>query len=115
MKFKDYTEQLTRRSFENKNDKYGIDPMTILTVVSIIMRLVSLIMKWYQNRHEASRSIKRLGFFQKMFLWRYAKKEAKDKEHAKYLYSSVEDLVYSLSEKERFKLFSLYEGENHEI
>ena len=110
MSLKDYTSELVENSIK-KDNKYGIDPMTVITIVSIIMRLISLIMSWYNNRQEAAGSIKKLGFLQRMVLWRYAKKEGKDKEHTKYLYNSVTNLVYSLSDKERIKLFSLYEGE----
>jgi len=112
MKLEDYAQQLAARVYAQSNiyaqdDGYAIDPLTILTIVSVIIKIVQFIMGYYRNApQQAADSIKQLNFIQKWILWRYVRRNEPNKQAARYIYRSMCDLSSDLTEDERIQLFS---------
>jgi len=89
-------------------DKFSIDPVIILTIVSVILQIVKYILEWYySDTAKAANSLTKMNILKKWILWRFVRKEARSKEEAKYIYDSLYNLVYNLSDDERKKLFTL--------
>lgn len=108
-----FVKELSKRVYDNANKKaetenYSIDPLTLLTIASIIIQVVKIILEWYNNKKDkAAESIKSLGFFKKAILWRMVKKEFKnDDRKATYIYNGLINEASNLSEEERLKLFN---------
>jgi hypothetical protein len=108
-----YARELAERAYSNvvgqaEKDKYSIDPMTILAIVSMIIKVIEFIYDWYNgNSDRSAKSIKKMNTFKKFILWRYVRAGAENRQEAGYIYNSLLDLVYNLSDEERKKLFIL--------
>ena len=110
----DYVDNLSKKVFDDisskaKNESYSIDPLTLLTIASILLQLIKIIMEWYNNRKDkAADSIKSLNFIKRAILWKAVKKECKKSgKEAEFVYDGLINLVSNLSSEERYKLFSL--------
>ena len=108
-----YARELAERAYSNvvgqaEKDKYSIDPMTILTIVSMIIKLIEFIYDWYNSdTNRSTIAIKKMNMVKKFILWRYVRADAENRQEAGYIYNSLLDLVYNLSDEEREKLFIL--------
>jgi|GEM_PF-2894536 len=121
--YEKYCKSLAVDVFVDANEKgskdgYTFDPVTILTIISIIMKIIEFIYNYYNKdvdnikyKLKEDAMNKRLGFFKRWVIWRHVKHSVKDNQKARYIYDSLLDLVYSLEEEEKNKLFNLYHSE----
>jgi len=95
-----------------KDQEYGFDPMTILTIIKIIIEIVQWFKENYNkdNPEELAARFGKLNPFQKWILWRSVRKESKTRKEAKYMYRSMTNLSGSMSQEARIKLFKLKES-----
>ena len=114
MTLKQYAAQLAQRSYAHakkysRDEEYVLDPITILTIITIIMKLVEYILAWYNSRLKSAEAIKyeKLGLVKRWLLWRVVRKNAKSKKQATYIYRSLITLSKELTDEERITLFSL--------
>ena len=94
-----------------QDQSYGFDPMTILTIISIIIEIV----KWFKENYsqddaeELAKKFGNLSIFQKWMLWRSVRREASTRKEAKYMYESLTNMASDMPLKDRRKLFTLKE------
>lgn len=97
-----------------KDQEYGFDPMTILTIISIIIEII----KWFKENYDKddpeqlAKRFGKLNPFQRWILWRSVRKESKTRKEAKYIYNSMTKLSGEMSLEARTKLFTLKESKN---
>lgn len=84
-----------------------IDPLTILSIAGLILKILQIILDWYKDRHKAANSIKSLGWFKKMLLWHIVRKDIKDRQTAKYVYASICEALTEMTDEDRLDLFTL--------
>ena len=90
-----------RDAFNLSNEKaasqnYSIDPLTLLTIIHVLLKITELIIKWYTNSEKAAQAVKKLSFIKKGFIWYYVRREEKNKKQAKIVYEAIcETLVNS--------------------
>lgn len=96
-----------------ENDKeYGFDPMTILTIIKIIIEII----QWFKENYdqdkpeELAKRFGKLNPFQKWILWRSVRKESETRKEAKYIYKSMTKLTGDMTLEARCKLFKLKES-----
>jgi len=96
-----------------ENDKeYGFDPMTILTIIKIIIEII----QWFKENYdqdkpeELAKRFGKLNPFQKWILWRSVRKESETRKEAKYIYKSMTKLTGDMTLEARTKLFKLKES-----
>ena len=90
-----------------KQDQYGIDIATIITILSVALKFFEYILQWYNgSQSRSAKSLKSFGFMKRHILWRYIRKETEDKKTARYIYYSFIDKVRNLSEEERAEIFN---------
>ena len=82
-----------------KDDNFGIDPLTIITIISITVKLIQL---WYtcRNREGVYKEMKNPSFLYKLALRREIRKKFSSSEEKSAIYSSMIDVSKQLSEKE---------------
>lgn len=113
IEYRAFISELSARAYQDVQkmagkDNFSIDPVTVLTIVSILLQVVKYILEWYNSDTDKSaKSIGKMNFVKRWILWRFVRKEARNKEEAKYIYDSLCNLVYNLSDDERTKLFTL--------
>lgn len=88
------------------NDKYSFDPMIILVIMNIILQLIKL-----ANYFDVGKSKRRLSWVNKGVIWFVCRKEARNREEARFIYNSICNIAYSLKEEEFNQL--LKEGKKH--
>ena len=94
-----------------QDQSYGFDPMTILTIISIIIEIV----KWFKEHYsqddteELAKKFGNLSIFQKWMLWRSVRRETNTRKEAKYMYESLTNMASDMPLKDRRKLFTLKE------
>ena len=93
---------------EAAKQNYRIDPITIITIVSVILQIVKFILEWYYgDANKSAQSLGKFSFVQKWMLWRYCRKEAKNKREARLIYDALCKTISNMNEDERIKLFNL--------
>ncbi len=90
-----------RDAFNLSNQKageqnYAIDPLTLLTIIHVLLKITELIIKWYTNSEKAAKAAKNLNVVKKGFIWYFVRREEKNKKQAKIVYEAIcETLVNS--------------------
>lgn len=96
-----------------RDDKeYGFDPVTILTIIKIIIEIIQWFRENYDkdNPEELAKRFGKLNPFQKWILWRSVRKESETRKEAKYIYKSMTKLTGDMTLEARTKLFKLKES-----
>jgi hypothetical protein len=96
-----------------RDDKeYGFDPITILTIIKIIIEIIQWFRENYDkdNPEELAKRFGKLNPFQKWILWRSVRKESETRKEAKYIYRSMTKLTGDMTLEARTKLFKLKES-----
>lgn len=96
---------LAQKIFVYSKENYNISIVTIITIANVVFQIIKFLYDWYKNKNTAAKAFKELGPMVKFFIWLRVRKEVKDRKEAKYIYKSICDLVYNLSEEEVNKLF----------
>tara|TARA_R110002020_G_scaffold46539_17_gene132393 strand:- start:4874 stop:5227 length:354 start_codon:yes stop_codon:yes gene_type:complete len=90
------------------SDNYGIDPLTLLTIIHVLLKLTELFLKWYLTEDRAAKAAKSINVIKKGIIWYYIRKEEKDKEQAKYILDSVCETLQNADESELKDMFSFH-------
>jgi hypothetical protein len=93
-----------------ENKKFGIDPLTILTIISIIIRIIAMIYECRKNRDYAKRTIKQPGIFAR-FLMKRAIRKHFPKDERQAIYNAMLAVGPQLSEKELDDTLDIVETE----
>lgn len=95
-----------------KDQDYGFDPITIITIIKIIIELVKLWKDANSDKDAAQIAEKfgKMSVLEKWILWRTVKKDFKNRREAKYVYRSMTNLSSNMSLEARIKLFTLKES-----
>lgn len=93
-----------------ENKKFGIDPLTILTIISIIVRIIAMIYECRKNRAYAKRTIQKPGIFAR-FLMRRAIRKHFPKDERAALYNAMLTVGSQLSDKELDETLDIVEME----
>ena len=93
------TKILAHSKAKLKDENFGIDPVTIITIVTITVRLIQL---WYtcRNREGVYNEMKKPSFLYKLALKREIRQRFKTSEERSAIYASMIDVSKQLSEKE---------------
>ena len=113
----DYAEELAwqvgndLKKYAEKDQQYGFDPITIITIIKIIIEIVKL---WKEansekNTLELAEKFGKMSWVEKWIVWRTVKRDFKNRREAKYVYRSMTDLSSQMSLEARMKLFKLKE------
>lgn len=96
-----------------KDDSFAIDPMTILMIADILIKVIKFVLEWYNNNKANSlKSMKGMNFFKRVMIQRVIRKHVKDPKQFKIACEAVEQLVYVTSDKEKETLLDLVLSEN---
>lgn len=75
------------------NKGHGIDPITLITILSVVAKVVMFIIEWYNNdTAKAADSVKSPNILKRIILWRCIKKHIKKNNldiNAKDMYQSI--------------------------
>lgn len=93
-----------------ENKKFGIDPLTILTIISTIIRIIAMIYECRKSRDYAKRTIKKPGIFAR-FLMKHAIRKHFPKGGREALYNAMLAVGPQLSEKELDETLDIVETE----
>lgn len=93
-----------------ENKKFGIDPLTILTIISVIVRIIAMIYECRKNRAYAKRTIRRPGIFARFLMRRAVRKHFPKSERAA-VYNAMLNVGSQLSDKELDETLDIVEME----
>jgi len=99
-------------SFSQEKENYTIDPLTIITIMKIMIWLAECMMKWFNSRERAIESTRSLNTLKRWIIRRTATKYAKDRKEAYYLNQGICSSVYNLTDSDRELLFEAVDKEN---
>lgn len=116
-KLKDYAEELAwqvgndLKQYARQDQKYGFDPITIITIIKIIIELVKLWKDTHSDKDatEIAEKFGNMSVLEKWILWRTVRKDFENRREAKYVYQSMTKLTKEMSLPARTKLFNLEE------
>ena len=95
-----------------REDEYKIDPLTVITIISLILDVVKWFIKNYGGSPEKlAESFGSMNLVQKWIVWRCVRKESGNRQEARYIYNSLIKLSEKMSLEDRIKLFTLKESE----
>jgi hypothetical protein len=90
-----------------ENDRFNIDPLTILMIAGLIINLVRLVMQC-RGRRSVRSSVTRPGFITKYFIKRAIRKEF-PKHECKAIYSGMIEVAKDMSDAEWDEVIDFYE------
>ncbi len=94
-----------------REDEYKIDPLTIIMIISLILDVIKWFIKNYSsNPEQLAKSFGKMNLVQRWILWRYTRRDSRNKQEARYIYDSIIQLSEKMSLEERIKLFTLKES-----
>ena len=117
MKLEEYDSQLAWMvhndvKIKARKDEYKIDPLTVITIISLILEVVKWFIKNYgDNPEKLAESFGNMNLVQKWIVWRCIRRESDDRQEARYIYDSLVKLSEKMSLEDRVKLFTLKESE----
>ncbi len=92
-----------------ENKKFGIDPLTLLTIFKIMMTLINLLYRCRGSEESVKGSIKRPGFMARFVMRRVIAKRLLRSER-KAAYNALITVSGQLSEKELSEVISSYKS-----
>lgn len=113
MTLEKYATQLALLTFEDvktqaDKDEYRIDPLTILTIVSIVVNLARCLLEYFRNDSiKAANAMEKLSYYQKFMMYRRIRGMTSNRREALYIYRSMLKIMSKLSYEEKIKLFTL--------
>lgn len=93
-----------------EDEQFGIDPLTILTIISILIRLIALIYQCVKDRRSAVKIIKSPGPMSKFLMKRQVRKHFPPNER-KTAYSALLTVASQLSDEEIYRTLDNFESE----
>lgn len=102
---------LAKKAYNRLNEKaagenYSIDPLTLLTIIHLLLKITELFLKWYTDTEDATVALMKLNVFKKGFIWYHVRKEEKDKTQARLVYSSIIESIQDSTYNELEAMFS---------
>lgn len=91
-----------------KQDNYSLDPLTILSIIYVLIKIIQVLIDTYTGTKQIIESTKNIGWIKKWYLWSIIKREVKDKRQAKYLYSAILDVNKELTDRDKQQLIMSY-------
>ena len=95
----------------NRNDKFSIDPFTIIAIINCIISVIRLLYACYSKRSDlALQSLRRPNFIQKILIKRQIKKYA-EREYVTDIYESMKEHSHNMDKDDILHLINLYDSQ----
>jgi len=101
------TKVLEESNSKAKEDSHQIDPMTILTIISLLIKLATFLWEWYRRDKDKFVKSNQLNFIMRWVVWRHVKKDVVNRKDAKYIYEGICGMVYKFTDDDRKTLIEV--------
>lgn len=93
-----------------KDEKYSVDPIIVLTIISIIVNVTRLIYECRKDKNDITDQIQNRSLVYKFLLRKEIRKKCKERKDRDIIYQAMLDVSKNLSMKEIFSIIEEVEN-----